>query len=253
MTADKIIRGLAPDTPATVRVFSSLPSTNSALREWAAEGAPHGATVIAAGQTAGRGRLGRAFASPSGAGLYISMLVRSGIVPETLPLLTPYAAVAAAHAIEEVADVDVGIKWVNDLRIGERKIGGILTEGALSPEGSLDFAIVGIGINLLPNALPSELSPIAAAIGDYTSPPSAEALAASLLTHFYRGLDASLGGDFLEEYRTRSVVLGQHVEATVGDRHLSGTAVAIEDDAALRIATPDGDILLRAGEVSIKM
>ena len=253
MTEKEILTRLSPGTPTGIRVFPSLPSTNTTLREWASEGAPHGAAVIAEGQTAGRGRLGRAFSSPAGAGLYISLLVRRDLPLEALPLLTPYAAVAAARAIERVAKVEVGIKWVNDLRIGDLKIGGILTEGSLTPGGALDFAIVGIGINLLPGALPPELSGIAAAIGDYTTPPAPEDLAAALLDGFYQGLaDFSTGG-FMQEYRRRSVVLGRHLEAFDASRHYFGIATAIEDDGALRLSTPEGDLLLRAGEVSIRM
>ncbi len=253
MNESDILALLSPYTPGAVRVYPSLASTNTALRKWAEEGAPHGAAVIAEAQTAGRGRLGRSFASPSGAGLYMSLLLRERIPARRLPLLTPYAAVAAARAVEAVADVRVGIKWVNDLRIGEKKIAGILTEGGLSPSGELDFAIVGIGINLLPGALPEELAPIAAAIGDYTTPPRTEALAASVLNEFFGGLETFRDGSFLGEYRRRSVVLGRTVTATDGERTAVGIATAIEDDGALRLATDGGDILLRAGEVTVRM
>ena len=253
MNADDIIALLSPDAAGRIRVYPTLASTNTTLREWAVAGAPNGAAVIAEAQTAGRGRLGRSFASPHGAGLYMSLLLRESIPAERLPLLTPYAAVAAARAVEASADVSVGIKWVNDLRIGEKKIAGILTEGGFSPSGELSFAIVGIGINLLPGALPEELAPIAAAIGDFAPPPRAEVLAASVLKAFWEGLESLRDGSFLEEYRRRSVVLGRTVTAIDGDRTAVGVATAIEDDGALRLRTDAGDLLLRAGEVSIRM
>ena len=244
---------LLPGTPATVRVFPLLASTNTTLREWAEEGAPHGAAVIAEAQTAGRGRLGRSFASPEGAGLYMSVLLRSGITKEGLALLTPSVAVAAAEAIEVLSDVTVGIKWVNDLWIDQRKIAGILTEGAFSPDGELDYAIVGIGINLLPGCLPPELTGIAAAIGDFAPPPSREALAAAILDRLL-GDTASLStAAFLSEYRRRSVVLGRRVTARDGDRTLIGVAREISDDGSLLLETPEGAVSLRAGEVSIRM
>lgn len=242
----------AYDPISEIRRYPTLPSTNTTLREWAEAGAKHGVAVIADAQTAGRGRLGRSFASPSGAGLYMSMLVKEDIPIERLPLLTPYAAVAAARAIEECADVEVGIKWVNDLRIGDKKIAGILTEGDFTPSGALDFAIVGIGINLVGGALPAELSTIAAAIGDFTAPPSRERLATAILKEFFGGLSTLENGAFLEEYRRRSVVLGRTVTATDGERTMVGVATAIEDDGALRLRTVGGDLLLRAGEVSIR-
>ena len=250
---DRITSLLSEATPKEVHVFDCLASTNTTLREMAEAGAPSGTAVIARMQTAGRGRLGRQFASPRDAGLYISLLLREDIGIERLPLLTPYAAVAAARAVESVADVRVGIKWVNDLRIGEKKIAGILTEGGFSPDGGLAFAIVGIGINLLPSALPPELADIAAAIGDYAAPPSLPAMAAALIDRFFLDLPDLRGGSFLDEYRRRSVVIGRQVRATDGDREIVGIAEAIEDDGALRLATDGGTIRLRAGEVSIKL
>ena len=244
---------LLPGTPATVRVFPLLASTNTTLREWAEKDAPHGAAVIAEAQTAGRGRLGRSFASPEGAGLYMSVLLRSGITKEGLALLTPSVAVAAAEAIEVLSDVTVGIKWVNDLWIDQRKIAGILTEGAFSPDGELDYAIVGIGINLLPGCLPPELSPIAAAIGDFATPPGREALAAAILDRLLGNPRALTSGAHLPEYRRRSVVLGREVSATDGDRTLFGTAREILDDGSLLLEVGGEAVILRAGEVSIRM
>ena len=244
---------LSADTPKHVHVYETLASTNTTLREMAEAGAPSGTAVIARMQTAGRGRLGRQFASPRDAGLYISILLRENIGISRLPLLTPYAAVAAARAVEAVSDVTVGIKWVNDLRIGEKKIAGILTEGGLSPDGGLAYAIIGIGINLLPAALPPELSDIAAAIGDYTEPPTLAVMAASLLDCFFLDLPSLQDGSFLDEYRRRSVVIGRQVRAIDGEREIVGIAEAIEDDGALRLATDGGAVHLRAGEVSIKL
>ena len=244
---------LSQSTPHSIRVFPLLASTNLTLREMAEAGAPHGTAVIAEAQTAGRGRLGREFASPPEAGLYMSMLVRMPIPAASLGRMTPYAAVAAARAIEATAAVQVGIKWVNDLRIGDRKIAGILTEGGFTPTGELAFGIVGIGVNLLPGALPPSLAGIAAAIGDHAVPPSREVLAAAILDRFYRNLSEVTDGSFMEEYRRRSVVIGRTVTAQDAGRTVTGVATAIEDDGALRLATAEGEILLRAGEVSIRL
>lgn len=252
MNEQDILALLSPGVTAEVRLFPSLASTSTTLREWAEEGAPHGATVIAEAQTAGRGRLGRSFASPSGAGLYMSVLLRTP-TRDRLSLLTPFAAVATAEAIEAVSTVPVGIKWVNDLRIGDRKIAGILTEGAFSPDGELAYAIVGIGINLLPGCLPPELDGIAAAIGDFAPPPRREALAAAILDRLLGALPALASASFLPEYRRRSVVLGRRLTATDADRTLVGTARKILDDGSLLLETENGPVTLRAGEVSIKM
>ena len=254
MIADEIKARLSPEVKADLHIFDCLPSTNTTLRGMAEAGAPSGTAVIARRQTAGRGRLGRSFASPADAGLYISILLREDVPVAQLPLLTPYAAVAAARATESVADVRVGIKWVNDLRIGEKKIAGILTEGGFSPSGGLAYAIIGVGINLLPSALPPELADIAAAIGDYTAPPTVGEMAAALLNRFFLDLPSFRDASFLEEYRRRSVVIGRTVTATDGERTLVGLAEAIEDDGALRLVDEGGTVhLLRAGEVSIRL
>lgn len=244
---------LSPATAAEVRVFPSLASTNTTLREWAEEGAPHGAAVIAEAQTAGRGRLGRSFASPEGAGLYMSVLLRTGIARERLPLLTPSVAVIAAEAIEALSDVTVGIKWVNDLWIGSRKIAGILTEGSFAPGGELAYAIVGIGINLRSGCLPPELDGIAAAIGDFAPPPGREALAAAILDRLLAVPEALISGVLLPEYRRRSVVLGREVTATDGSRTLFGVAREISDDGSLLLDIGGETVALRAGEVSVRM
>ncbi len=253
MTEADIVSLLKEKGTRHLRVFPTLPSTNTTLLEWAEKGAPHGACVIAEEQTAGRGRLGRPFSSPGGAGLYMSMLVRRPIPAERLSLLTPYAAVAAARAIEACADVAVGIKWVNDLRIGSLKIAGILTEGAFTAGGALSYAVVGIGVNLLPGALPDTLSEIATAIGAYAAPPSPARLAAAILDRFYGDLPTFEDGSFLCEYRARSVVIGKEVVATVGDRTISGMAAEIADDGALILKTDEEEVRLQAGEVSIKL
>ena len=109
MRAEDVCRLLAADTPHIVTVLPTVDSTNTYLKRLAEEGAPDGTAVIAKTQTAGRGRLGRQFASPEGAGLYMSVLLRRPIAISRLPLLTPYVAVAAARAIELLAPVSVGI------------------------------------------------------------------------------------------------------------------------------------------------
>ena len=253
MTEESIVRLQKRNPACRVHVFSSLASTNTTLHEMARAGAPDGTVVIARKQTAGRGRLGREFSSPEDAGLYMSLLLRRDLSPDCVALLTPYTALAAALAVEDTADVTVGIKWVNDLRIGNGKIAGILTEGEFTPEGHLAFAVVGIGINLKSGALPPHLAGIAAAIEESATPPAPDVLAAAILDRFFDGIPSLLDGSFLEEYRRRSVVLGRRVTATVGDSTVEGIAKAIGDDGALLLDTEGGDVRLRAGEVSIRL
>ena len=120
-----------------LRWFDELPSTNRTARELAAAGAPAGTLVMAGRQTAGRGRLGRSFFSPDATGLYMSLLLRPALRPETLSLVSPLAAVAVAAALEKNGARGVGIKWVNDLLIDGRKICGILCESELGADGKM--------------------------------------------------------------------------------------------------------------------
>lgn len=159
-------------------------STNDVALRAAADGAPDGTSVLALAQTAGRGRRGRAWASPSGAGLYFSVVIRPPAGPTAAPdshphgegpgpagLLTLMAAVAAVEAIGTAAGFTPTIKWPNDLiverdapQVGvprlRRKLGGILTEGAVS-DGALQHAVVGIGINLAPGAYAADVARLA--------------------------------------------------------------------------------------------
>src|SRR5215467_12879272 len=130
--------------------YESLPSTNTEVARLAAQGAEEGLAIVADEQTAGRGRLQRAWSSPKGAGLYFSILLRPAIASDRWPLITFVAALAAGDALHEAAGVQTDIKWPNDLLSGERKICGILAEAIDTPNGRA--VIVGIGINLTPDA-----------------------------------------------------------------------------------------------------
>ncbi|MDB4516041.1 biotin--[acetyl-CoA-carboxylase] ligase [Crocinitomicaceae bacterium] len=133
-------------------------STNRAARELGQKGGSHGSGVMAETQTAGRGRLGRAWFSPPGVNLYCSYIVRPKIAVEHYPRLTLAAGVAIATCLHDYSHNDVGLKWPNDLFIGARKCGGILSETSTDSEGRL-FAVIGIGINcnLSADDIPADL------------------------------------------------------------------------------------------------
>ena len=134
----------------TVQFREEVTSTNTLLRQQAEEGAPEGTVLVAARQTAGRGRRDRSFFSPADTGLYLSILLRPKLAPQEALYLTTCAAAAVALALEEF-DLRPQIKWVNDLFLEGKKVCGILTEGAIDPETmGLRYAILGIGVNLFP-------------------------------------------------------------------------------------------------------
>ncbi|HKU74338.1 MAG TPA: biotin--[acetyl-CoA-carboxylase] ligase [Pyrinomonadaceae bacterium] len=234
--------------------FESLPSTNTELSRLASEGAEEGVSVVADEQTAGRGRLQRAWSSPKGAGLYFSILLRPKIATNYWPLITMMAAVAVYDALGEACRMQADIKWPNDLLSGERKICGILAEAIETPAGRA--VIVGIGINLTENAYPSDLAEVATSVSEASGRPAdREVLLTSLLrwlTHWYSLLNESAGPEsIVNAWSSRSsYAFGRLVQVSNGDDVWQGTTSGIERDGALRLRTANDEIkLIRAGDV----
>lgn len=139
-----------------IEIYAELGSTNTLLRERAAEGAAENTVIVARAQTAGRGRHGRTWNSPSGAGLYASILERPDIEAARAHVLTLAAAVGVAEALSGLGVTKIEIKWPNDVLADGRKIAGILTESSLL-DGRISAAIVGIGVNVRRAAVPDDL------------------------------------------------------------------------------------------------
>lgn len=228
----------------------SIPSTNTRLKELAAQGAAEGCTLIADTQTEGRGRRGRWFLSPQG-GLYLSTLLRPS-APLDPGVITCYAAVAAARAIESLCDAPIDIKWVNDLYLKDRKVAGILAEGVLSPDGELTAVVLGIGINVT-GRTPPQLEGIATTLEEQGAVLTREALAAAFLNQWERVYPADQEGDVMEEYRRRNLVLGRAVTVVQGEDTYPATAIAITEQGHLRVTTAAGERELTSGEVSLRL
>lgn len=234
-------------------VYPQLESSNLTARLLAKNGAPHGAVVIAEQQTAGRGRLGRSFFSPPGAGLYMSVILRPQLPPAQALLITPAVAVAAARAIEQTGGVSPRIKWVNDLYIGGKKLCGILCESALASDGSLAWVVAGIGINIADSSFPPQLRNIATSIQAAGGKADPNELAAAVLNHIDKVWLTLESRTFLAEYKSRSCVLGKTVRFERDGKIFEGTAQDIDDHARLLIHTTQGTVFtLESGEVSLQ-
>ncbi|HMM06065.1 MAG TPA: biotin--[acetyl-CoA-carboxylase] ligase [Clostridiales bacterium] len=238
--------------------YPAVSSTNIVAAEMAAAGERDGTVVLAEEQTAGKGRKGRGFFSPGQAGLYLSILLRPKYSLSDSLLLTTAAAVAVSRAIEAVSGQDAQIKWVNDVYINGKKVCGILTEAALAMEnGGLDYAVVGIGVNVFApkEGFPPELREIATALFPETKSKSGvkNDLAAAILNHFmayYRDLTAKT---FLPAYRERCFFLGKEIFVLRGNAAQKATALAIDDHFRLVVRYPDGkEEALDSGEVSVR-
>lgn len=221
-------------------------STNDRARELATAGAPHGTTVTAAAQTAGRGRQGRTWSAPAGHALLVSVVVRgSGDRFALLPL-------AAAVAVCEVAGPDARIKWPNDVLLPGadtgagpgRKVAGILCEGR-PQEG---WAVIGIGLNVAVRLedLPAELHGTAATLG--REPAELEPTLATLLAVLDDVLTAP-SDDLLDRWRARDGLRGREVRWAGG----SGIAAGIDGTGRLVVELPGGGrTALDAGEVHLE-
>lgn len=240
-----------------ISVRHTVESTNAWAREKAAEGAPEGTVVVAEGQSAGRGRLGRAFYSPEGTGLYLSILLRPTIDPTKSYALTCSAAVATARAIEKTCGRPAQVKWVNDVYCDGRKVAGILTEGSFGMEdGVFDHAVVGIGVNVRKPAegWPAEIAGRAGALlEDGDSAAVRCRLAAALIEEFWSFYERLPEEGFADEYRRRCFLIGKRVVASAGRKRLVGKAIGLDDEFRLVVECADGSRhALSFGDVSVR-
>jgi len=221
----------------------------------ALEGADEGLCIIADEQTEGRGRLQRQWVSPPGAGLYFSILLRPTVRPDKWPLLTLMAAVAVHDTLVETCNLDLDIKWPNDLLAGSRKICGILAETVESDRGRA--VVLGIGINLTSHAFPPDLAVTASSVEEATGTPgNREAILQALIERLARNykLLHTEGGEMqiLDAWcKCSSYASGKLIRVSTGDETIEGLTRGLEADGALRVETSKGDIkAIRAGDVT---
>jgi len=241
------------DLGQTLHCSEELPSTNDRARELADAGAAHGEVVVAECQTAGRGRRGRAWASPAGRNLYLSVILRPNLPPQRAPELTLVASVAACDACRK-AGVEAGIKWPNDLLVGGRKVAGILTELSAEPD-LVHWVVLGIGVNLNSGSddFPADLRGVATSLSIERAQPVPRALfAAALLSELEQWLDrhAAEGfGPVREAWRERSVTLGQEVRVDADGGEIAGVAEDIDASGALLVRGRSGLVRVVSGDV----
>ena len=242
-----------------INVYQTVTSTNTVLKEKAEQGAAHGTVIIAEEQTHGRGRMGKKFYSPSGTGIYLSILLRPDIPAGEALFLTTSAAVATAKAIEDVSEKKADIKWVNDVYIDDKKVCGILTEASFNMEtGKLDYAIVGIGINICfpDGGFPSDIDSIATAVFDKNSDSinKRSILIAHLLNYFMDYYNNFESKSYVQEYINRSMIIGRDISVINGSQTQDAKALEIDNDCRLKIQYSDGtEKWLNSGEVSIRV
>jgi BirA family biotin operon repressor/biotin-[acetyl-CoA-carboxylase] ligase len=207
----------------TIHRFETCSSTNDVVRELALEGAPEGTAVVAAGQTAGRGTKGRAWHSPAGRGLYLSILLRPASAD--LSLLPLAAGLAVRAAIRDACGLDVRLRWPNDIIVDGRKLGGILCESRVR-EGRPDFVVLGLGLNVNQDA------------ADFPEDLRASAASLKIAARWTRGLDDLLdrvlaqAGVWLDRHSRgeRETIVRAFDAASVFAR---GEALSVRDEGAV--------------------
>jgi BirA family transcriptional regulator, biotin operon repressor / biotin---[acetyl-CoA-carboxylase] ligase len=237
-----------PDPEATparfgeVQWLAETDSTNRRLLEAARAGAPDGQVLVADHQVAGRGRLGREWSAPPGASLLVSVLLRPDLAPEDRHLVVVAAAVAMADAVAATTGVIAGLKWPNDLLVGNRKLAGILAEAAG------DAVVVGIGVNLDWPEIPEELEGIATACNlEGGRPTSREDLLAAFLKRYEDRL-ADLD-ETRRAYETKLATIGRRVRVERADGTLVGVATGVDGGGRLLVDVDGSMAVIAAGDV----
>lgn len=237
--------------------YEETDSTNTRIRQLAAEGAVEGTVAWADYQTSGKGRRGRSWESPAGENLYFSILLRPDIKPETAPMLTLVMAYSAAKVIEKLEKVSVQIKWPNDLILSKKKICGILTEMNLSG-CEIEHVVVGVGINVNIAEFPEELRDKATSLYlEKGEKIDRELLLHQVLDEFAKQYETFLEVQDLsflqEEYNQMLVNRDREVLVLEPGKEYLAKAIGINPMGELFVRKEDGTVeAVFAGEVSVR-
>lgn len=238
-------------TGKKIYYFDDLPSTMDIATELALKGAVEGTLVLAEAQTKGRGRQQREWHSPKYKGVYLSLILRPEIMPNSIPLLTLVSAVSVCEAIKEELNLEAQIKWPNDIFSRNKKLGGILTE--LNAEtDSVRFVVIGIGINV--NNDKKALIEGAASLKEEKGRNIDRiALLVAILQKIennYLLFQQEGAKTVIQKWRQLNITIGKRVKVTCHKQHLEGTAVDIDTDGGLLVRKDSGIVQkVMAGDV----
>jgi BirA family biotin operon repressor/biotin-[acetyl-CoA-carboxylase] ligase len=235
--------------------FFKVDSTNRVALDLGHAGEPEGAVVLAEEQTAGRGRAGHVWHSERALGIYVTLLLRPKLSPVQAPLLTMMAGLAAHAAIQAQTGATVDLKWPNDLLIGGKKVGGILTEMHAEP-AQVKFVIVGIGLNVNQEKFPGELAAIATSLRAETGKSQSRLeLLVRLLREFESGYNRFLAegaAPVVERFAaTSSYTQGKHVRVANGKDSFTGITAGLAPEGLLLVRQDSGQVVpVIAGDVA---
>lgn len=254
MNKDLIEAGLDNDLLTKhIIVLDDVDSTNDYSKK-IAKNMPDGSIVIADEQLSGKGRRGRSFYSGKGEGIYLSFILKPDLEPSKAPFLTSIAAAALIKALKDL-DVDVKVKWPNDIIINSKKMCGILTEMTADVE-SIEYIILGIGINVKGTSFPDEIKDVATSLKIEGYEIKRLDLLWKLITHFeilYRDFVNGKTTEILDILKENSCVLGKDITVYYSDRNEKAKAIDINDEGALVVQLENNIVqTLNSGEISIR-
>ena len=239
----------------TVHFARETDSTNLWIKRLAKEGAPEGTLALAEFQSAGRGRLGRSWEVPEGTSVMMSILLRPKFEPQYAPMLTLVMGMAVAKAVKKLG-FDVSIKWPNDVVVSHKKICGILTEMGVR-DGKIDYAVIGVGINVNIREFPEEMADKATSLylesGKEFDRSQIPGLVMEAFEEYYEKFAATCDLSGLkEEYESILANYNQPVRVLAKEPY-EGVARGITDGGELLVEKTDGTIVaVSAGEVSVR-
>ena len=239
----------------TVHFARETDSTNLWIKRLAKEGAPEGTLALAEFQSAGRGRLGRSWEVPEGTSVMMSILLRPKFEPQYAPMLTLVMGMAVAKAVKKLG-FDASIKWPNDVVVSHKKICGILTEMGVR-DGKIDYAVIGVGINVNIREFPEEMADKATSLylesGREFDRSQIPGLVMEVFEEYYEKFAATCDLSGLkEEYESILANYNQPVRVLAKEPY-EGVARGITDGGELLVEKTDGTIVaVSAGEVSVR-
>ena len=245
------VRGLRLGHPAYL--YQKTGSTNDEAKRLAESGAGEGLLVVAEEQTAGRGRLARRWLTPPGTALALSLILRPSLQATQAARLTMLAGLAVCEAIEQLTGLRAGLKWPNDILLSGRKLGGILVEGALRGE-ALDYAVVGLGLNISWSPPPEDVDYAATHLLAETGEPIdrlklLRSVLANLEGRYPNLADASL----LADWQARLLLMGEPIVIRAAEGDLRGQAQSVDEDGALMVRLDTGELRrVVAGDVRLR-
>ena len=237
-----------------VLVYKSVDSTNNEAKRLPEDQRQAPLVLVANEQTKGKGRMGRNFHSPADTGIYLTLVLKPRRHISDLATITTKASVAVCRVLDSLIDEKAAIKWVNDIYLGGRKVGGILTEAVTDFEsGMVETLIIGIGLNIRTREqdFPQEISSLAGSI--HPENITRNEIVARLVGEMLRLYEDRAEGEIMEEYRSRCFILNREIRYTIRGEAREGRALDVNEEGHLIVEEKDGGrVVLNSGEVSLR-